>query len=79
MNLFEGRIEETMNSMATLLTLVQTMNSMLLYDMMFLGTKQWRQSSQSLPTIPTILMVDNEATVQIAKNGKLTRKTSHYP
>ena len=50
---------------------------MLLYDMMFLGTKHWRESSQQLPTIPIVLMVDNEATVQIAKNGKLTRKTRH--
>ena len=50
---------------------------MLLYDMMFLGTKQWKQSIQNLPTTPTVLMVDNEATVQIAKNGKLTRKTRH--
>jgi hypothetical protein len=48
---------------------------MLLYDMLYLGTKQWRESSQRLPSIPAILMIDNEATVQIAKNGKLTRKT----
>ncbi|KAI2500647.1 hypothetical protein MHU86_13797 [Fragilaria crotonensis] len=44
---------------------------MLLYDMTYLGTKQWRESSQRLPTIPSVLMIDNEATVQIAKN-KLT-------
>jgi hypothetical protein len=50
---------------------------MLLYDMLFLGTKQWRESIQRLTTTPTVLMVDNEATVQIAKNGKLTRKTRH--
>jgi hypothetical protein len=50
---------------------------MLLYDMMFLGTKQWRESTQRLPTTPTVLMIDNDATVQIAKNGKLTRKTRH--
>jgi hypothetical protein len=50
---------------------------MLLYDMLYLGTKQWRESSQRLPSIPAILMIDNEATVQIAKNGKLTRKTRH--
>ena len=46
---------------------------MLLYDMTYLGTKQWRESTQCLPTIPSILMIDNEATVQIARNGKLTR------
>jgi hypothetical protein len=50
---------------------------MILYGMMFLGTKQWKQSIQSLPTTPTVLMVNNNATVQIAKNGKLTRKTRH--
>ena len=50
---------------------------MLLYDMTYLGTKQWRESTQRLPTIPSILMIDNEATVQIARNGKLTRKTRH--
>jgi len=49
----------------------------LLYDMLYLGTKQWRESTQRLPSIPAILMIDNEATVQIAKNGKLTRKTRH--
>ncbi|KAI2505075.1 hypothetical protein MHU86_9351 [Fragilaria crotonensis] len=47
---------------------------MLLYDMLYLGTKQWRETTQRLPSIPAILMIDNEATVQIAKNGKLTRK-----
>ena len=47
---------------------------MLLYDMTYLGTKQWHESTQRLPTIPSILMIDNEATVQIARNGKLTRK-----
>jgi hypothetical protein len=45
--------------------------------MSYLGTKQWRESTQHLPTIPSILMVDYEAAVQIAKNGKLTRKTHH--
>jgi hypothetical protein len=50
---------------------------MLLYHMLYLGTKQWRESSQCLPSIPAILMINNEATVQIAKNGKLMRKTCH--
>ena len=50
---------------------------MLLYDMIYLGTKQWRESTQRLPTTPAILMIDNETTVQIAKNGNLTRKTRH--
>jgi hypothetical protein len=45
--------------------------------MTYLGTKQWCESTQCLPTIPSILIGNNEATVQIAKNGKLTRKTCH--
>ena len=48
---------------------------MLLYDMTYLGTKHWHESMQRLPTIPSILMINNKATVQIA--GKLTRKTRH--
>jgi hypothetical protein len=39
---------------------------MLLYNMTYLGTRQWRESTQRLPTIPSILMIDNKATVQIA-------------
>jgi hypothetical protein len=50
---------------------------MLLYIMLYLGTKQWCESSQHLPSFPAILMIDNEATVQITKNGRLTRKTRH--
>jgi hypothetical protein len=50
---------------------------MLIYDMTYLWTKQWHESTQCLPTIPSILMIDNKATVQIACNGKLTRKTRH--
>ncbi len=45
--------------------------------MLYLGTKQWHESSQSLPSIPTIVIIDNEANVQIAKNGKLTHKARH--
>jgi hypothetical protein len=50
---------------------------MLLYNMLYLGTKQWRESSLRLPSIPAILMIDNEATIQITKNGKLMCKTHH--
>ena len=45
---------------------------MLLYNMTYLRTKQWRESTQCLPTIPSILMIDNKATIQIARNGKVT-------
>jgi hypothetical protein len=50
---------------------------MLLFKMTHLGTKQWHESSQLHPTIPFILMKDNEAIIQIAQNGNLTCKTRH--
>jgi hypothetical protein len=50
---------------------------MILYDILHLGTKQWHQHAQNLDHTPIILMTDNAATVQIAKNGRLTRKTRH--
>ena len=50
---------------------------MLLYDMMHLGTDRWSEIDQKLPQVPVIIMVDNEATVKIARNGRLTRKTRH--
>jgi hypothetical protein len=50
---------------------------MLLYNMTYLGTKQWCESTQCLPAIPSILMIDNEATVQIVHNSKLSWKTRH--
>jgi hypothetical protein len=45
--------------------------------MLYLGTKDWKMAMQSLPSNPAILMVDNEAAVQMAKNGRMTRKTRH--
>jgi hypothetical protein len=45
--------------------------------MTYLRTKQWRKSTQRLPTIPSILLIDNKAIVQIVCNGKLTLKTRH--
>ncbi|KAI2496936.1 hypothetical protein MHU86_17577 [Fragilaria crotonensis] len=63
--------------MAACSATMATAHIRMLYDMLYLGTKQWRESTQRLPSIPAILMIDNEATVQIAKNGKLTRKTRH--
>jgi len=49
----------------------------ILYDFMNLGTKNWKATEQSLPTTPNILMIDNEAVVQMAKSGRMTRKTRH--
>lgn len=50
---------------------------MILYDLLHLGTKHWHQHEQKLAKTPILLMTDNTATVQMAKNGKLTRKTRH--
>jgi hypothetical protein len=50
---------------------------MIIYDLLYLGTPEWKQHSQILSQTPTVLMTDNAATVQIAKNGRLTRKTRH--
>jgi hypothetical protein len=40
----------------------------LFYNMTYLGTTQWHESMQRLPTIPSILMIENKATVQITCN-----------
>lgn len=51
---------------------------MLLYDMTYLSTPKWTASRQTIDgMIPAILTINNEATVQIAQNGKLTHKTRH--
>ena len=43
------------------------------YDMLHLGTKKWKQSEQSLPHTPNVLMIDNKAVVQMARTGKMSR------
>ena len=50
---------------------------MILYDILYLGTNKWQEATQNLPTTPIVLMCDNQAAVQIAKNGKLGRKSRH--
>ena len=50
---------------------------MVLNNMTYLRTEQRRDSTQRLPTIPSFLMIDDEAIVQIASNRKLTQKTHH--
>jgi hypothetical protein len=52
---------------------------MLLYDTTSLITKQWHESTQQrhLPSISSIQVIGNAATVQIAKNSKLTQKSCH--
>ena len=36
----------------------------LVYNVTYLGTTQWRESTQRLPTIPSIVMIDNKDTCQ---------------
>jgi hypothetical protein len=50
---------------------------MILNDLLHLGTTNWHRHEQNLAKTPILLMTDNTATVQMAKNGKLTRKTRH--
>lgn len=50
---------------------------MLRYHILHIGTPRWTASRQKVGTIPSILMINNAATVQIAQNGKLSRKARH--
>lgn len=50
---------------------------MLLYDMKYLGTKDYNCTKPALPDPPTIIMVDNQAAVQMSLNDKLTKHTRH--
>ncbi len=50
----------------------------LLYNMTYLGTKQWHESTQCLPNISFILMIDNKATVQIACNLQTRHIKWHF-
>jgi hypothetical protein len=47
---------------------------MLANNMLYLGTPDWQEHVQTLPQTPTIIMIDDDATVQIIKCGRLTRK-----
>jgi hypothetical protein len=50
---------------------------MLLYDYKYLGTKQYSEVKQMLDIAPSILMVDNQAAVQMSMNDRLTKLTRH--
>jgi hypothetical protein len=50
---------------------------MLLYDMKYLGTKDYNCKKLALPEPPTIVMVDNQSAVQMSLNDKLTKHTRH--
>ena len=48
----------------------------LLYEFEFLGTKDYKIDGAS-GTPPTIMIIDNQATVTMSKNYKVTSKTRH--
>jgi hypothetical protein len=50
---------------------------MILYDHKYLGTKRYDVMKQVLDMAPSILMVDNQAAVQMSMNDKLTKLTRH--
>jgi hypothetical protein len=50
---------------------------MLLYDYKHLGTKHYNKVNQMLDIAPSILMVDNQAAVQMGMNDKQTKLTRH--
>ena len=50
---------------------------MLLYDMKYLGTKNYNSGKLALPNPPTVIMVDNEAACKMSLNDKLTKHTRH--
>jgi len=50
---------------------------MLLYDMKYLGTKQYNEKQLALPNPPTVIMVDNESACKMSLSDKLTKHTRH--
>jgi hypothetical protein len=50
---------------------------MLLYDYKHLGTERYSKVDQMLDIAPSVLMVDNQAAVQMGMNDKLTKLTRH--
>jgi hypothetical protein len=50
---------------------------MLLYDHKYLGTTRYSKIKQMLDMAPSVLMVDNQAAVQMGMNDKLTKLTRH--
>ena len=50
---------------------------MLLYDLLYLGTPNYDKVQLSLPNPPTVIMVDNQAAVQMAKNDQITCRNCH--
>jgi hypothetical protein len=50
---------------------------MLLYDYKHLGTERYSKENQMLTIAPSVLMVDNQAAVQMSMNDQLTKLTRH--
>jgi hypothetical protein len=50
---------------------------MLLYDYKHLGTDHYSKVNQILAIAPSVLMVDNQAAVQMSMNDKLMKLTHH--
>jgi hypothetical protein len=50
---------------------------MLLYDYKHLGTERYSKVNQMIDMAPSILMVDNQAAVQMGMNDRLTKLTRH--
>ena len=48
----------------------------LMYDFDFLGTKEYQEDGNT-KQVPTIILVDNQATVRMSKNYKVTSKNRH--
>ena len=48
----------------------------LTYDISFLGTTRYKKD-ETTKDVPTILLIDNQATVRISKNYKVTSKNRH--
>ena len=50
---------------------------LLLYDYKYLGTARYNQVNQILDIAPSVLMVDNQAAVQMGMNDRQTKLTRH--
>ena len=50
---------------------------MMLYDFLYLGTPDYDTVQEKLPNPPTVIMCDNQAAVQMAKNDQMTKRNRH--
>jgi hypothetical protein len=49
----------------------------LMYKFKFLGTNDYNENSGTTKEPPTVLLIDNQATVAMSKNYKVTLKNRH--